>query len=96
MSFSLWLSASYRAKVGAINDDSGHFHSIMRLHILWFEPIVKDKYRGDGKGRRCCCGGQNLLQFLARLPTLQKDNLKKRLNSYYSSNRPSADSAERN
>ena len=67
----------------------------------WIKPKQKDKYRRKGKGRRCCLGAELFQVFVAlaiyfelgrieEKDELQKDDLKKRINSYYS--RPSANS----
>ena len=42
-----------------------------------FTAENKDKDRREGKGRRCCLGGTELIQFLAVLAILQQDDLKK-------------------
>ena len=40
--------------------------------------MKKDKYRRDGKGRRCCLGTE-LIQFLAALAIFHQDDMKKRI-----------------
>ena len=39
------------------------------------EPYMKDKYRREGKGRRCC-----LMDGIEAIAILHQDNLKKKMN----------------
>ena len=68
------------AHTGAIGPGS----STLPAHRYRVTVQRKDENRRQGKGRSCCLGAE-LIQFLAAVAILHQDDLKKGMNSAYSS-----------
>ena len=59
-------SASRSAQISlqvSTDQPPGQHRSAFRSAQISIQVSTKDKYRREGKGRRCCLGGQSFIQF---------------------------------